>query len=287
MISFVAGISSAFMGAFANIMAMRVMKFSRPRDYLAVNFGLIFLMLLPFAPWFFYFQPKGSSILVLLLAIGLDLIGNYCYFRAFEVNDAIQASTLLALSPVIALLFFPMIRLGEANFKFLQIIGVILIVVGIIFLTIMKPKNSAERLEQNQKGLPALIYPFLAAVAFGVNIYPVKYLLAQEIVNPYTYYMVRAPFIALFCWLIFRPRFNWITAKRTFYISLRLLFVIGQWLLLLSALKWGNPVIVKTISDASPLFVVFISVIFLKEKISRLSLAATSLIVLGMIFCVM
>jgi drug/metabolite transporter (DMT)-like permease len=66
---------------------------------------------------------------------------------------------------------------------------------------------------------------------------------------------------------------------------IRGLFAIGQWILLYYAMTLGNTGTAITIGNITPIFVLFISIIFLKEKFNwKKALAALAILVISHVF---
>ena len=83
--------------------------------------------------------------------------------------------------------------------------------------------------------------------------------------------------------VMIRPDLKWVTSKRIFLISGRAIIVIGQWLFLLYALQIGNPALVKTVSDTSPLFVILIVFLLGKEKITVPKIIGSIAVMIGLV----
>lgn len=276
---------SAFSGGIANLMARRLVRFAPARDLVSFNFALMAVMLLPAAPWFWSFEANWQSIGIFALAALVDAAANIFYFESFEVLPAVTASSILALSPLFSLLLWPWLA-PEAALSGGNALGIGLAVVGLVLLA----RNGQDEVTVG-RGSPRKIvkftYPLLAALLFGINIYPVRMLFVNGWTNPYTYYLLRAPVIAAAAWLVLRPNFGWVDAKKVGVTAGRLIFVIGQWLLLLAALEVGNPAVVKVLADTSPLFVLLLAGLVLKEKVGKLQALGAALTVAGMALAVM
>lgn len=279
--SIIIGLASALFGALSNVLAKFVMNFSNARDYIAVNFSIIFLLLIPFTPFFFSLQLSFSAVLLVMLASLIDGVANYFYFKSFEINDSVTASIFLSLSPLFTLLLLPLIDLEQNHFAYVDALGVLMIVFGIIVLNWDLQRGRQAR--SSDKNFKALIVPILASFLFGANIYLIKYILNQDIANPFTYYFVRAFIIVVMMVSILRPKIHWTTPKRLGIAAGRSSLVIIQWMFLLYALELGNPAMVKAVSDSSPLFVIGFVVIFLKEKITSLKVVGAMIVVAGLI----
>lgn len=275
------GLTSALAAAIANIAAKVVLKFAGARDYLSLNFALLFVLLLPAAPFFFQLSPTLPAITALVAASVIDGAANYFYFRAFELADAGTASALLSTSPLFTLLLAPLVsRWLPTQITALNGLGVVVTVAGIAVLNLELRRNRdapGSRLPWKRVG-----FPLLTALLFGANVYLVKGILNQGYANPFTYYFVRAPIIALLTALLLRPRLGWITPRALGLMAGRAVFVIAKWLTFLVAVGMGNPVIVNAVSEVTPLFVLLLALLFLRETLTRPKVWGAVLIVGGL-----
>lgn len=280
-ISIFVGLASALFGAMSNVLAKLVMGFANARDYIAVNFAIIFFLLIPFAPFYFSLESSLSAIGTVLAASMIDGLANYLYFKAFEINDSVTASIFLSLSPLFSLLLLPFLNLGSFGFSILDALGVVLIVMGIVILNweLQGKRHSSQRAKKRRFWGA----PILASFLFGTNIYLIKFIFNQGFVNAYSYYFIRAFIIALLMIVALKPNLNWISPKRLGLATGRSSLVITQWMLMLSALQLGNPAIVKAASDTSPLFVILIAFLFLKEQISKSKILGAAIVIVGLI----
>lgn len=274
-------ILSAGTGGAANILARKFSGLASANGLLIVNFALMTLLLLPAAPFFFKFEFTQQAIVIFLFAAMMDAAANLAYFKAFEKLPAVIASLILAVSPVVTLVFQPVFSPGT-KIDGLMIFGIFLASGGLMLLARSRNGNGSAGIYKRQH----LIWPALAAGLFGLNIYPIRYLLQEDFTNPYTYYLLRAPLIAISAWLVLRPKFDWVTGRRLLAISGRLVFVIAQWLLLLSAIEIGNPSVVKTIADTSPLFVLVLAGIVLHERVTNWQILGVLMTVGGMVLAI-
>lgn len=254
-------ILSAAAGAVANLLARGISRFATTREYLAANFALMFLMLLPAAPFFWRLSLRWEAIAALLAAALIDLAANYFYFRSFEALDAVTASSILSLSPVIALFFVPLFQMGQGIGPG-GYAGVALVSAGLIGLS-RGVSGMQTGVHHTARGF---WLPLAAALLFGLNVFVIKMLFNNDWCNPYTYYLLRALVMALVGGVLFRPNLGWLTRSTLLFSARRLVFVIAQWMLLLAALEIGNPAGVKALADSSPLFVVLLSGVLIKER---------------------
>ncbi len=277
-------ILSAGAGGIAALLARRMMRLAPTRDMISVNFGMIFLMLLPAAPFFWYFKFSWLAAVLFLLAALIDVAANIFYYLTFEKLPAVTASAVMALSPLAALALQPWLTPGF-SLSLVNILGIILVVCGLILLARGSPNGgvAGQRVEVKARHLA---YPLLAALLFAINVFPVRMLIANQWTNPYSFYLLRALLIAVLTGLALRPQLGWLSRLRAIKIGGRLLFVIAQWLLLLTALEKGSPAVVKTLADTSPLFVLALSGAVLGEKVNRWQALGALLTVAGMALAV-
>lgn len=275
-------LASAFSGAISALLAKYVLRFAETRRYLTVNFIILFVLLIPLAPFNFALQWTVPALLLMLLASCIDGLGNFYYFRAFEQTDAGTASALLSLGPIFTLalaLLFPTLLSAPLNLA--NLAGVLVTVGGVIVL------NQALR-NHREAQTPAaplhrrLFAPLMSSLLFGLNVYLVKHILNAGIANPFTYYFVRLFIVAVMSYFAWRPDLSWVTLPRLGVIAGRAVFVIAKWLIYLHAVDLGNPALVKSASEVSPLFVVGLSALFLNERLTRDKFLGILLIIGGL-----
>ena len=264
-------IVSAIFAAIASVLARVLLKDIPAKKILAVNFFTMAATLLVLSPLFYKFIFSWQSIGLVVLIAAIDTLANYFYFKTFEKTEASVAVPLLSLAPVITFLFSA-IFLGEFPSLF-SVVGALVIIGLIIFI-------SADW-KQWSKFNTATLYPALAsAFLFGVSAIPSKYLLSTlEATNAPTLYMLRAALIALFALLFFKESFSSFDLKTYRFIFIRGLFVIGQWVLLYYALTLGSAGVAVTLGNITPVFVLFLSLIFLRENFNwKKALAALAIL---------
>ena len=277
MLPLLLAIFSAILGAVNNLLARRLLGFTKTRDLVAFNFVLMGVMLLPGLPFFWHFEPSANYIFRVGIAIGLDALGNYGYFKAFEVLDVVTASSALAVSPLVTLLISPFFFSSGGYVNGFQVLGVGITSLG-LYLLAGGPVGSVR---PNWNRWKQLAWPLMAALAFSLSIFVMKTPLEIGAINPYSYYFVRSVGIAAVLSAVTRPNLAWIKKERLAFTAGRLVFVIAQWLLLLDAVALGNPVIVKSIGDTAPFFVGLFAWIGLGEKISARKTLGMVAVLLG------
>jgi drug/metabolite transporter (DMT)-like permease len=285
-LSLVLSLGSALFAAGASVLARYLLQFATTREYLGVGFALLFVQLLPFVPFFFVLQTTGVAVAAILLVSLVDGVANYFYFKAFEIQDASTASSLLALSPLFALLVAPFVGAlalaSPGGLDSLGVVGVLAVVAGVITINraITAPAATGERAPASR--WYRLVVPLVSSLLFGVNAYGIKYILTQEYANPFTYYLIRAFVVMVLAFALFRPSFDWLNRRVLLIGAGRAVFVIAQWMLLLYALGMGNPPLVKAVSETTPLFVILLS-LFAGEQVTRHTVAGGVLIVAGLV----
>ncbi|MEN4012867.1 MAG: DMT family transporter [Bellilinea sp.] len=279
MISILLALFSAVFGAVANLLARKLARQQIPtRDLFAINFLLMMLFLAPAAPVFWNFTFSQFAMLLLLAAISLDGLANFCYFRSFEQLDATTASSVLAVSPIFALLLAPLFGNLTGRIECHQIFAIILLAAGILAVVNgFSPFREGVRRGRAKE----FAFPLAAAFLFSASMYPLKILFDTDAINAYTYYLIRAAMIGLVAGMVLKARFSWLNKGFAFQIAGRLLFVIGQWLALLTALQLDHPAVVKAVADLSPLFVLGFSWGILREKPGKTQIFGVVMIVLG------
>lgn len=281
MVPFVLGLLSALLGAGANLMARSLMRRVPPRDYLPVNFMLMALMMLPGVPFFWQFEGGWLTCLILGGTVLLDILGNFLYFRAFEMNNAATASAILSISPLFTLLLSGLVTVSPAPGWF-DILAVVFIVTGVVVLQREMVTGDTGTSPTRNRNLIRMLAPLGAAMIFGATILPVKYLFSNQSINPCTFYFLHSSLTALLAQLFLRPDYRWLTRSTLPLTAGRAAVVLVQWLLLLFALQGGNPAVIKTVSGSSPLFVLFFGSLFLHEKITRRKAAGVIAMVIGL-----
>ncbi len=269
---------SAVSGGFANLFARRLAPVSQARNMLSLNFALMAALLIPAAPWYFYLNLNSKSIALLLAAISLDGLANFGYFRSFEKVDAVTASGLLAVSPLFALGLSPLFLYQGEVLGFGQILAVGLFTIGVGMIL-----AGFRRRASPQKNIPTreFFFPLGTAFLFSVSMFLIKDLFLENFINPFTYYLIRAGVIGVVSWLIIKPDLGWVNGFNLLMTVCRLIFVVAQWLFLLSALRIGHPAVVKAISDLSPLVVILFSWSLLREKPTLLQVGGMMVILAG------
>ncbi len=269
-------ILSALLAAVAAVLARVLLKGVPVRKMLAVNFFIMGATLLVLSPLFYKFVFSWTSIGLVVLIAAIDMLANYFYFKTFEQTEASVAIPILSLAPV-ATFLASAVFLGEYPSLFHIVIALVIMGLIIIVSTDWKAWKLFSK---------ATLYPALASsVLFGLSAIPSKYLLSTIVAtNAPTLYMIRSALIGLFSLLLFKDSFSALEVKTYRFIFLRGLFVIGQWVLLYYALTLGSTGVAVTVGNITPVFVLFFSILFLKEGFNwKKVLAAVAVVLLSLL----
>lgn len=273
----VIAIASAFFASIANILARTLLKTLKSQDILAINFLMMAALLLLISPAFYSFQVTWLAAGLVVLVASIDAAANFFYFKAFEKTEASVATPILSLAPGFTFLFGYLFLDEVAS---LTTYLICIAIIGLIIYFSSDLKNFA-------KFRAATLTPALAAsVLFGISAIPSKFLLSElEAINAPTLYMFRAGLIGLYALLFFGFTIPQLTVTQYRVIFVRSLFVITQWVLLYLALTHGTSGVTITLGNITPIFVFFLSTLFLAEKptvkklLAALSILALSLII--------
>jgi drug/metabolite transporter (DMT)-like permease len=253
-------ILSALCAATAGILARKLLKGIPSKVFMPIAFSMMTATLLLFSPFFYRFTYSTLSMLLVLVIASIDTAANYFYFKTFEKSEASVAIPILSLSPVVTFILSGLL-LGEKP-KLTSIVGSILIMFLIIRLSSSKQDLKSFRATTLR---PAVI----SSILFGASAIPSKYLLStMKATNALTLYMLRGALITLFSVLVFKNSVRSFDVKTYRFIFLRSLFVIGQYLLLYTAFTLGSTGVAVTLGNITPVFVLILGGLFLKEKIT-------------------
>jgi drug/metabolite transporter (DMT)-like permease len=123
----------------------------------------------------------------------------------------------------------------------------------------------------------------MSSLLLGISAVPSKYLLTTlQATNAPTLYMFRAALIGIFALFLFRQPVIEYDLKTFRIIFIRSLFVIGQWILLYYALTLGSAGVAVTLGNITPVFVLALGSIFLKERLDwKKGLAAVAILIIS------
>ena len=268
---------AAVFGAIEYVLARQLLKYFRPNQFVILGFFIVLVVLLIFSPFFYFFKLTLISIGLLILMALIDTGANYFYFKTLEKSEASIAAPVLSLAPGFTFLLGWLFIGDMVSVRTYFLAGLIIFLV-ILFSIDFK---NFKKFRVNTLA-PALASSFL----FGVSAIPAKILLTNlAAINGATLYMLRAGLIMTFAFFLFGFSFKNIKVKHLPLFIVQNVMAIIQWILLYGALAKGNAGVTLTLMNTAPIFVFFLSVIFLREKPTLKKLLASALI-LGLSFII-
>ena len=251
---------SAFFASLGHVLAKTILKEVKSKDIVGINFLIMAGSMLIFVPFFYYFKVSFASVSCVIFIAYFDTISNFYFFKAIEKTEITVITPILSLAPVFVF-FFSWLFLGE-QISFATFLLCCLLIFSIIFSSF--DISNFKKFKANTL-LPAIITSTISAF----TAIPSKFILYNlEAINPPTLYMLRAALIGLIAALHFKSSFHSITTKQYRWIFVRGITVILQWIFLYYALLKGSVGVTITISNTTPIFVFFIGIFFLKERMT-------------------
>jgi drug/metabolite transporter (DMT)-like permease len=273
---FLLALASSFFNAVVTLMAKKItVEMKNSHSFIVSSFICVALLLLLSMPWFYSFHITFASVSLLILVILLDSFSNILFFQSMEQIEVSTLAVYSALTPLFT--FLPNMFITGFHVKVL--VSVLIIVIGIYLLN-FKGKNPLDPfVELKKKGN---LLGISASVIIGISMVPTQQLLLHDWINAPTLYLMRAAGIALFIYLVYRPKL-WFP-KLNAVLGLRGIFSILQWMCLLTALRLGDGTLIVALAYTSPLFVLFLARIYFKEQITFPKMAAVFITILGVVY---
>lgn len=259
----VAGIGSALINAITNVYLKKLFDNGSIRELAPLNFFLNAIMLLIFCPFFYYFNPSPRAVVILLGIFILDTLANYFFYLAIESSEVSYTSIFMSLSPIFTLFI--------ATF-FISVISIntLIAIVGILSSIYILNLNSQTSALEPFKNLfqSRNYYGILIAAFTGAGAVLTKIAFNEDMINPATLYMFRSIFIFIIFTILFRPNISNLSPKIVLNVWIRAVFVLLHILIYYYAISLGNVVIASTVSNTYPAFILILSYIMFKEKIT-------------------
>lgn len=268
-------ISAAF-GGISNILAKKILKNVNLKDFVSINFFLLFLFITPFAFPSFYLVVNPYSLFLLFFVSLIDSFSNFFLFFAIRENEVSYVASLSSLSPIFSFIFVMLLIPSEFTSIKLAVVC-ITVTLSVLILNLEKDLPLSSMLKKEN------IFALFSAILFGLSSVFSKILLSN-FVNVLTFYWVRSIVIALFFLFIFKPKLHSIMNKNLIQIVFRDIFVVLQWLLFYFSIQFSNLILAVTLSNTTPLFTLITARLFLNEKLTLKKLLASFLIVLSIFY---
>jgi drug/metabolite transporter (DMT)-like permease len=267
---------SAACGAAAAILAKRLLGRTESWLLLGPNFLIIAVLMTPAAPFAFRFSASAGHIGLLGAVIAIDLLANLALFAAIRTGSLGWVLPAASLVPAFALL--AAVPLFPSQVQFPVVAAALIVITSVFFLQATDPLPGGEADtspppgQRSPKGARvALAYALASAALFGISSNLAKLLLQghQAATNPFSLYFLRAWGIGITAALVVGSRVGFRFGLPLGSVTIRAVFVIGQWLLFLTALQKGNIVAVSAAANTIPVFSLAGAWFFLGERLTR------------------
>lgn len=258
------GLFSAFFGAIGNVYLKKIFDYCSSRESAPLNFLFNFLVLLIFAPLFYYFKISYYSVFLLIIIVILELFCNYFFYKSIEMSDVSYVSVFFSLAPIFTLLITTMF-ISTVSIK--TIIAVFGIVISVYFLNLSDKHYLIEPIKNVFRNKN--YYGLIVALLSGCSSIIIKLMFDSNFINPLTLYLIRSFLLFLLFWALFKPKKQNINKKVVLSVFARALFIIVCMLLYYYAISIGDVVIATTASNTTAAFVLVLSYFLFNEKITK------------------
>jgi drug/metabolite transporter (DMT)-like permease len=280
---YVFAIISAIFSAIAAISEKKALFKEFALNFSAV-FGIItFVLALPFFFLVDYSKVSLIAVLVLLFKVFLGAFAFLCVMKGLKDLEISSALPLLVLTPGLVAIF-AFIFLGE-NLKHLEILGLILLTIGIYILGLKKDQKILEPFKifaKSKKHYPLI----LALLIFTITALLDKILLSnfKLPVNAFMgfQHLFSAIFMLSFVFLFGKPS----ELKKTFKKSFFIIFLVSAFTIIyryaeIMSIKSAPVALAIAIKRTSVFFAVLIGGQLFKDKSYLVRIIATAIMVIG------
>lgn len=280
-----------FLGSFAEalgtVIEKRILRKKKiqTRVYNTFSFmTIVFLILavcLPLSFLFpnilvFKFPPsiwQTPNLIRILIVIAFSILANLFTFYALKWEKLTEIEPMRLMQPLFTIIFALIFYTSERNVQIHVLIAAIIASLTLVFSHIKKHHFSL-----NSYAWSAIAGSFFFALELVIS----KPLL--EIYSPISLYLVRCTGIFIFSLLIFRPNFKKIEGKtRLMILSVSFIWIAYRMLLYLS---YGIKGVITTtlLFILTPIFIYFLSYLYLKEKPSLRNIIASIIILACVVY---
>jgi drug/metabolite transporter (DMT)-like permease len=243
------------------------------KQYSVMEFLAIVLVMIPFIYFFWEVDPTAfqtKNIIILGLTIAFSITANiFAYYsvKGEKVSNLEPAKTLEPLFIILVAIVFSFFLPGfERDPK--VIIPAIISVVALLFAHIKK-----HHLNFNKYFIAAVLGSFFFGLELVISDLILQYY------NPLTFYFIRAFFILVFFWILFRPSLRNQDNKTKW----GMLGLGAIWVLYRIAVYWGylklGVISTTMVFMLGPVLVYFFARVFLKEKLNWKNIVASIVII--------
>ena len=260
----------------------------------SIGFLLFFISFILFDIPLWYSQLISYEYLIILLSGTLGMfLGDTIFIYALNKIGANRVAIVDAFSPVV-IFIYSLIILPNQSLEFVQIIGFILTIIGLLILT---NENDFEDIDPNIK-IKGILLVLGAMLCTGFGVVYLKTVLNR--INETGYDIKLNLWVTafrlipgvLFSWILFLLQKNKLKKisplkLKQNYIPLIIASVIGPFLALgcwiLGYAFIDKPSIASIIGQSAVIFIILLSWLFLKESLTRLRILSAILVFFGVI----
>jgi len=260
----------------------------------SIGFLLFFISFILFDIPLWYSQLISYEYLIILLSGTLGMfLGDTIFIYALNKIGANRVAIVDAFSPVV-IFIYSLILLPNQSLEFVQIIGFILTIIGLLILT---NENDFEDIDPNIK-IKGILLVLGAMLCTGFGVVYLKTVLNR--INETGYDIKLNLWVTafrlipgvLFSWILFLLQKNKLKKisplkLKQNYIPLIIASVIGPFLALgcwiLGYAFIDKPSIASIIGQSAVIFIILLSWLFLKESLTRLRILSAILVFFGVI----
>ena len=248
--------------------------------FVVVNFLIISALATPIAFFSFEFTITIMTIFLVIIIIVSDFGVNYFLFYSIKKDQITKIGPLFSTSALFAIIFSFMILPSETeNYKIL--VASLAIMISVFLLMVDKWSKNTFKSMLRDKGYFVICSAILAGLAAVLSkIVIVEY----GTINPETLYWFRTTIVMVIFLIILKPVMKEIDVKNISHISIRGIFVISQWMLLLYSIATYNVILTIALANTSPIFLLILGKFLFKETITWKKILPIPIIILAIIY---
>ena len=263
-----------------------VSTYCKAEEYLSFNHVMMALLSL-FLVMIYGFQP-GKNILAfgIIIVLGiLDALANWLNFKLTDWGNPKDITAILNLSPIIGLLLYPIFSpiLDLKPLKITVLIGIFIIIFGVLLIIKNKGGFFVDTMKKHHM-IRFFLFGVLLASISAIFGYTYKWLLNDGGVNIPSFFLLRNIIMFSVYSIIFKSKWAWIKkeGKIQWFTLWRPFMVFIQFIGILYLYKIGNPLITKVFLDGYIIAVLPLSYFILKDKITKIQILGSIIVLIGM-----
>ena len=229
---------------------------------------------------YFIFENKNNLTIKNLIYIFLSGVSTtilwIVYFKALSLQNVSLVTPIDKLSIIMTLILSTLIF--KEDISIIKIVSMILIIIG-AFLMINKKDNNSDK--------KWIIYAFLTALFTSISSILAK--IGLKDINPYLATLFRTFIVLIIIWIIiiYRKKCKKVDKYTLKYVILSGICTSLSWIFYFKALKNGIVSIVFSLEKLSAAICVLLSIIFLKERLTKKGIFGFILLIVGTILLIL